>query len=562
MSGSEDDRSVSSKRILKQAGILAAAGIIVRIIGLLYRSPLTAIIGDEGNGLYTAAYNIYAVVLLISSYSIPSAVSKIMAGKLALREYASAKRIFVCAFIYCLIVGGVASLALFFGAPVLAAHNLLFTDAVPVLRIFAPTIFLFGILGVLRGYFQAHRTMLQTSVSQIIEQIMNAAMSLLMAHVLIGMATADDNTTRAVYGAMGSAIGTGAGVLIALLFMAFLYFISKDVLNKRAAADLNEAEDYGTVFRSILRFVTPFILSTFIYNFTTTLDQSIFTRVMINIRGYLEQDVSNSYGVYAGKAVVISNIPIAISTAFSAALMPNISGAAARDDVRDCARITRQTIRMTMLVAIPAACGLVALSRPVTMALFPQRDSLDTAARLLAAIAVTVIFYSLSTVTNGVLQGIGRVNVPVVHALVALIVQGAMLYALLMYTNLFSMALVIALIVYSLLVCILNQLSIRKYLDLKIGWKKVYLFPAVCALVMAAVAFLVYTGLYALIHLMNDSEYFSNLLALVFSIGIAVLLYGFLLLKLKIVSAHDLDQMPGGGRLKRIAERLANMNIL
>ena len=555
MSGSEDDRSVSSKRILKQAGILAAAGIIVRIIGLLYRSPLTAIIGDEGNGLYTAAYNIYAVVLLISSYSIPSAVSKIMAGKLALREYASAKRIFVCAFIYCLIVGGVASLALFFGAPVLAAHNLLFTDAVPVLRIFAPTIFLFGILGVLRGYFQAHRTMLQTSVSQIIEQIMNAAMSLLMAHVLIGMATADDNTTRAVYGAMGSAIGTGAGVLIALLFMAFLYFISKDVLNKRAAADLSEAEDYGTVFRAILKFVTPFILSTFIYNFTTTLDQSIFTRVMINIRGYLEQDVSNSYGVYAGKAVVISNIPIAISTAFSAALMPNISGAAARDDVRDCARITRQTIRMTMLVAIPAACGLVALSRPVTMALFPQRDSLDTAARLLAAIAVTVVFYSLSTVTNGVLQGIGRVNVPVVHALIALIVQGAMLYALLMYTNLFSMALVIALIVYSLLVCILNQLSIRKYLDLKIGWKKVYLFPAVCALVMAVVAFLVYTGLYALIHLMNDSEYFSNLLALVFSIGIAVLLYGFLLLKLKIVSAHDLDQMPGGGRLKKIAER-------
>ena len=76
MSGSEDDRSVSSKRILKQAGILAAAGIIVRIIGLLYRSPLTAIIGDEGNGLYTAAYNIYAVVLLISSYSIPSAVNK------------------------------------------------------------------------------------------------------------------------------------------------------------------------------------------------------------------------------------------------------------------------------------------------------------------------------------------------------------------------------------------------------------------------------------------------------------------------------------------------------
>lgn len=544
--------SNSSKSILKQAGILAAAGIIVRIIGLLYRSPLTAIIGDEGNGYYTTAYNIYAVVLLISSYSIPSAVSKIMAGKLALQEYANAKRIFVCALIYCLIAGGIASAALYFGAPFLATHNLFLTDAVPVLRIFAPTIFLFGILGVLRGYFQAHRTMVQTSISQIIEQIMNAVMSLVMAHVLIGMAVADDTTTRAVYGAMGSAIGTGAGVLIALLFMALLFFLSKDVLNKRAAADLNDADPYATAFKSILFFVTPFILSTFIYNFTTTLDQTIFTRVMINVRGYLEQDVSQNYGIYAGKAVVISNIPIAISTAFSAALMPNISGAAARDDVRGCKQITRQTIRMTMLVAIPAAVGLVALARPVTMALFPQKESLDAASALLAAIAVTVVFYSLSTVTNGVLQGIGRVNVPVMHAAIALVIQAGILYALLMYTQLFSMALVIALIVYSFLVCVLNQLSIRKYLGLKIGWQRVYLFPAICALVMGAVAFFVYTGMYALIHLMNDSEYFSNLLALVFAIAVAVAVYALLLLKLKIVTQHDLAQMPGGARLKKI----------
>ncbi|MBQ9512273.1 MAG: polysaccharide biosynthesis protein [Lachnospiraceae bacterium] len=548
--------NTSSKSILKQAGILAAAGIIVRIIGLLYRSPLTAIIGDEGNGYYTVAYNIYTVVLLVSSYSIPSAVSKIMAARLAKREYANAKRIFVCAFVYCLVVGGVASLLLYFGAPFLASHNLLIPGAVPVLRIFAPAIFFFGILGVLRGYFQAHRTMLQTSVSQIIEQIMNAIMSLLMAHVLIGMATSDDNTTRAVYGAMGSAIGTGAGVFIALLFMAFLYLLSKDVLNRRAAADLNDPDDYGTIFKSILLFVTPFILSTFIYNFTTTLDQTIFTRVMFSVRGYLEQDISNSYGIFAGKAVVISNIPIAISTAFSAALMPNISGAAAREDTKGCARITRQTIRMTMLIAIPASVGLFALARPVTMVLFPQRASLDTAALLLAAIAVTVIFYSLSTVTNGVLQGIGKVNVPVIHAGIALIVQGALLYALLLYTDLFSMALVIALIVYSLLVCVLNQISIKRFLHVKMGWKRVYVFPAICAAVMGGCAFLSYRGLYAVISLLNESEYFSNLIALFVAIVIAVFVYSFLLLKLKIVTERDLEQMPGGARLRTVAVKM------
>ena len=545
-----------SKSILKQAGILAAAGIVVRMIGLLYRSPLTAIIGDEGNGYYTAAYNIYAVVLLISSYSIPSAVSKIMAGKLALKEYANAKRIFFCAFIYCLVVGGAASVLLYVLAPVLAKYNLLFSNAVPVLRIFAPTIFLFGILGVLRGFFQAHRTMVQTSVSQIIEQIMNAVMSLVMAHVLIRMATAQDSHARAVFGAMGSAIGTGAGVLVALLFMALLYFINRDVLNKRALADAGEVDDYATIFKSILLFVTPFILSTFIYNFTTTLDQTLFTGIMINVRGFLEQDVSDSYGIYAGKAVVISNIPIAVSTAFSSALMPNISGAAAKGDTAGCGRITKQTIRMTMLLAIPAGAGLIALAKPVTMVLFPQRASLDDAAALLAAIAVTVVFYSLSTVTNGVLQGIGRVSLPVIHAGTALVVQAVVLALLLLYTGLYSMALVIALIVYSLLVCILNQISVKKYLQVTIGWKRVYGYPMVCASLMGVAAHVVYQALHTVISLFNESEYFSNLIALFCAVLAAVILYAFLLLRFRIVTERDLMQMPKGARLYAIAKKM------
>ena len=165
-----------------QAGILAAAGIIVKVIGLLYRSPLTSIIGLEGNGYYSSAINIYTIILLVSSYSIPSAISKVIAQRLAYKEYRNAQRVFQCAMIYVVVVGGIASVLTFICAPYMVKVD----NAVPVLRVFAPTIFFSGVLGVLRGYFQAHGSMVHTSISQILEQILNAAVSIFAAYMLIG----------------------------------------------------------------------------------------------------------------------------------------------------------------------------------------------------------------------------------------------------------------------------------------------------------------------------------------------------------------------------------------
>ena len=162
-----EEQSSPGGGIAVQAGMLAAATIVVRIIGLLYRAPLTAIIGDEGNGYYGAAYNIYMIILILSSNSLPAAISRQMAAKIAVREYKNAQRAFHCAILYSLIVGAAGSLVLYFGAALLVPSN-----AVPVLRVFAPTVFLFGILGAVRGYFQANQSMSQTSVSQILEQIL------------------------------------------------------------------------------------------------------------------------------------------------------------------------------------------------------------------------------------------------------------------------------------------------------------------------------------------------------------------------------------------------------
>lgn len=536
--------------VFMQAGILAAAGIIVRIIGLLYGSPLTGIIGDEGNGYYSQAYNCYTIILLISSYSIPSAISKVIAQKLGVGEYRNAQRIFHCALIYVIVVGGAASLLMFFGAGFLVEGN-----SIPVLKIFAPTIFFFGLLGVLRGYFQAHKTMMQTSVSQIIEQLCNAIVSLSAAYLLMRMVSGSDATTKAVYGAIGSAIGTGSGVIAALLFMWMVYNLNRETITKRIIYDRHPVDSYRKIFKTIVMIVTPFILSTFIYNFTTMLDQTIFTKIMIYGKGFAEKEVATSYGIFSRKAVVISNIPIALASAMSSAMMPSIASNYAKGLKTETAQLVNRVIRMTMLIAIPSAIGLMALSKPVMMLLFPQRASLDQASVLLMGMSVTVIFYSLSTVTNAVLQGIGKVNIPVINAAISLCIQAAALAAILYLTDFDNLALVVATVLYSLLMCILNGVAVEHNLTIRQNVIKTYIMPLVASAVMGGVVWLVYQGFFAALGMVLGEGYFANLLATAVAILIAPLVYAAVLIKTGTVNQEELFSFPKGYKIVSLVKK-------
>lgn len=535
----------SSKKdaFIKQAGILAMAGIICRIIGILYRSPLAAIIGDEGNGYYGSAYNIYAIILLISSYSIPSALSKVLAEKLALKEYTNAQRIFHCAFYYVIMVGGAASLFAFLAAPFLVEEN-----CKTVLRVFAPTIFLSGLLGVLRGYFQAHRTMVQTSVSQILEQILNALVSLGAAYLLKRTVTDGNETLGAVRGAMGSAMGTGAGVLTALLFMTFAYLRRRKKIQERIAEEKpKKVLKTSEIMKIILALVTPFILSTFIYNFSTSLDETIYRKILKLVKAVDSAQIAKWYGIFSGKSVVISNIPIAIATAVSAAMIPSISGRFALGD-KDAARQKVHIATLTtMLIAIPSSVGMFVLAKPVVSFLFPGQTSIDMAAALLRALSITVAFYSLSTLSNAVLQAIGKVTIPVKNALTALIVQTIVLVLLLIFTDLNLYCLAIATITYSLLMCILNAKDVLKYLEYKDNVKQIFVLPAISAAVMGIAAF----ATYALV-----SRVTGNVISLIASVGIGVMVYGFLILKLHVISEEEMLEMPKGASINRLVKKL------
>ncbi len=533
-----------SDGFIMQAGILAMAGIICRIIGILYRSPLAAIIGDEGNGYYGSAYNIYTIILLISSYSIPAAISKVIAGKLALKQYKNAQRIFYCAFIYVIVVGGVASLFAFFGARFLVEQK-----AVMVLRIFSPTIFVSGLLGVLRGYFQAHKTMVQTSISQILEQILNAVISIMAAYLLKQLVIDKDASTQAVYGAMGSALGTGAGVLIALAFMVLMYGINKKEIRERIAKDDHkDVLSYKEIFGIIFALVTPFILSTFIYNFSTSLDETIYRKILKLVKHVDVSQIAVWYGVYSGKAVVISNIPIAISSAMSAAMIPSVSGKFATGDIGGTKGKVHTAILTTMLIAIPSSVGIFVLAEPVVGFLFPGQTNIALAGSLLRALSITVIFYSLSTLTNAVLQGIGKVTAPVYHAAIALAAQTVVLVPCLLFTNLNLYSIAIATIVYSLLMCVLNQLAVRKYLGYRQNIKKIFVLPMIASVIMGVCAYFVYQAM----HKISG----SNLISLIIAIIIAACVYGVLVLRLGVLTKEDIEAMPKGKKLAKLLKKL------
>ncbi len=534
-----------TKGFVLQAGIMAAAGMLVKVISLIYRSPLLSIIGEEGNGYYVAAINIYTIILLISSYSIPSAISKVIAQRLAFKEYRNAQKVFQCALLYVLIVGGIAAVFTFAAAPFLVQKS---PNAVAALRVLAPTIFLSGFLGVLRGYFQAHGSMLHTSISQVLEQIINATVSMLAAYLLIRSVAGQGTTAEAVYGSAGSALGTGAGVLMGLLFMFGMYMLNKGIIQRRVERDRSAKEEsYRDIFKVIFTIVTPFILSTFIYNCTTVVNMNIYYHMM-DLKKVDTVTYVINYGIFATQAISVVNIPIAIASAVSSATIPNIAATFALQDYRQTRAQVTKAIQMTMLVSIPAMVGMAVLSKPIMQFIFPQKQSLEIASGLLAALSVTIVLYGLSTLTNAVLQGIGKVNTPVIHAAVALVIQAAALIALLFGTKIDMYALACANIIYSLVVCVLNQISVRKHLEYRLDIVKIFLKPFAAAVIMGGVAYGVYHGLYLLIPISR--------VVLLIAIGVSVCVYMAVLLLIGGVTEEELKSFPKGTRLVHYAKKL------
>ena len=239
---SETEAQTTKKRTKKddyivQGSILAAAAVLTKIIGVVYRIPLTNILGDEGNGFYGYAYQVYAIALMISSFSLPTAVSKLVSIRLAKRQRRNAFRVFICSLAFAIGVGLFISLTIFLGAGLISTHLMKSPLSVYALRVLAPGLLIVAVMAVIRGYFQGMNNMIPTAVSQITEQIFRVAAGLTMAMFLKDNVWIFDGFTWQQRGAAGGCFGAAAGGLGGLLAILIMYLMVRRQLKERIRQD-------------------------------------------------------------------------------------------------------------------------------------------------------------------------------------------------------------------------------------------------------------------------------------------------------------------------------------
>ena len=308
---------------LMQGMILAVAMVLTKVIGVVYRIPLTNILGDEGNGFYGYAFEVYAMTLILSSLSIPTAVSKLVAARVAMRQRRNAFRVFVCAFVFSAAVGLAVTLLIFFGADAISLHMMKSPLSAYALKVLSVGLVVVAVLGVLRGYFQGLGTMLPTAVSQIIEQIINAVVSIVGASILFGIGTDaalknGEELLAPAYGAAGGTLGTVAGALFALFFLGFSFLIYRPVIYRQIRMDhIRKRESYGRILKILLLTVAPVIFSTAIYNINQILDLTIFNSIM-SAQGYTEKEYMAMQGIFTGKYNTLISVPLAMANGLAA----------------------------------------------------------------------------------------------------------------------------------------------------------------------------------------------------------------------------------------------------
>ena len=538
----QQTRNRKANSILVQGSILAAASLLVRLIGLFYRIPLTRILGDEAMGYYSTAFQFYNLALLLSSYSLPLAVSKLVSAREVRKQYRNSRKVFLFALGFGAIVGTIATLVVFFGAEAYGRFNKTELVAIP-LRVLAPTILVFSLMGVLRGYFQGHNNMIPTALSQVIEQLVNAGVSIAAAMYMVKKHAGDPAVDA--YGAAGGTLGTFLGACAAAICLFVIYLIHRPMFLALCRQDTSDyKESNQKVIKALLATVLPVVISQTVYQLSGNIDVSVFHRILSD-RNFSASVRSQWWSIYSNKYVLLSNVPVAIASAMGTAIVPGLIAEYANMNFQGVRQRVASAIKFNMLIAIPSAVGLSALAGPILRLLFNDNNALS--AKMLTVGGVSVIFFALSTVTNGVLQGIDRMRIPVVHSAIALGLHVVLLVTLLEFTTLNAMSLVLANLFFAFSVCILNACSIRKYLDYKQEISHTFVRPLLASLVMGAAAW----GLQRLL-CARIGDTFATLLA----IAAAVFVYGVGLVLFRCLTEEELRSMPKGTLLLRLLKKL------
>lgn len=537
----------NNNNYLVQGTILVIASFVARAIGMIYRIPLTRILGAQGNAYYSTANEIYSIILMISSFSLPLAVSKMVSERLHKGQKKNAHRVFICALKFGLLVGGVMSVMTFALGGVITKF-MKFEMASFALRVLSPAIFLYAVVGVLRGFFQGHETMIPTAVSQVIEQIVNAVVSVAGAALLVGYGAKlgekqGNDSLGPAFGAAGGTLGTVISILVALFFLGFIYVSYQRSFRRQMKRDHTpRLESEKRIYRALVATILPVVLSTVIYNISTVIDQGIFGTIMSG-QGFVEKEYSTVWGIFV-EFKVLMNVPLSIASCLAPSVVPSLTASMLDEDYRGAGIKVRDSIRYTMVFTIPCAVGLAALASPVMQLVY--NDSSTLAAGIMQSGALMIVLYALSTLTTGILQGLGEMQKPLIHSAVALVLHIIVLVLMLNFSGMNIYSVVYANIFFALVICLLNAWAIRQTLGYRQELMRSFIIPVFVSGLMGLAAY----GVYRLFAL-----FAGVLISTVIAILMGMVVYVVLLVKLRGITEREIRGLPKGAYLVYILQR-------
>lgn len=549
-------RSAQNDDFIAQGAILAVATVLTKVIGVIYRIPLANILGDAGNGFYGYAYQIYAMALMVSSLSLPTAVSKLVSAKLAAGQRRNSVRVFRCSMLFAVVVGFVVTAAVFFGADAISVYAMKSPLSVYALQMLAPGLFLVAIMAVIRGYFQGLGSMMPTAVSQIIEQIMRAVISIVGAGMFVDMGTragekAGEELLGPAYGAAGATLGTVLGALIALIFLLFVVWAYRGQMHRQYRADRSGKEDsYRHILKVLVMTAVPILFSTAIYNINQILDLTIFNHIM-EAQGYVEEEYMALQGIYSGKYDTLVNVPLSIPWALCSSVVPSLTAAVATRSRRLVHEKIDQTLRLTMVITIPCGVGFLVLASPLMVLLY--NDASKTPAYLLMLGSAVVVLYAWSSISNSILHGLNHISSPAKNACVALAIHLAAFVVMMVAFKMNVYALAAGNIVFAACMCFLNQRKVHKVCGFRINVMDTFIKPFIASAVMGVVTYAVHLALDLLI----GGRWIPTIVAIL----AAIIVYVVVVLKIGTLSDEDIEALPMGARLLRLCKKLRLMPV-
>lgn len=533
--------------------IIFTAQIVVKLLGMLYRLVITNIdgFGDAGNGYYSAGFQIYTLLLAISSVGIPNAISKLVSERVVVSDYAGAKQIFKTAFFIFAVIGFVLSAFMFAFSKQIAHYVLNMDGAEYTIAALAPSIFFVCISSVLRGYFSGMNRMNSMSVSQIIEQLFKSVLS------VVFVLAAADALPEIMSG--WANLATTVATVASTLYLIHVY--AMDNRNKHFAYKCSIRKNFVYTAKTILVIAVPISLCSVITAFSRIVDTATITRgIETAFAAYIPpQGIAGTDGFVPGivnptleelnheavrlagmlsKSDTLINLPLALNIAFATVLVPTISKFIAVGNREKADAYIHFSILTSIVLVLPCAAGYIVLAEPIYNLIYPNAP---LGYDLLRLSAVSLVFTALNQTITGALQGMGKVHIPALALAAGCVIKIVLNIILIAIPQINIYGAVIGSIVCQITVFIIEWMSLSKAAKGRFSLKKLFVKPLICNVLMSVLTYYAYEASFQILS--------SNTAAVIISIAASAVFYGGLLLCFRIFEKEQLLRIPFFGKI-------------